>query len=446
MKKKKRESTKNTAIVILGASGDLAKRKLLPALSILYARGELDKSCVVIGSGRSEFTDESFRERIGIESDFNSILFYYQGIAGLKRFVDEKSSFEQIIFFFALPPAVYGDTAKQLSEEGFKRETSIIIEKPFGYDYESSRKLNKQLVKYFKEKQIYRIDHYLAKEAVQNILVFRFANSVFYPVWNSGYIDSIQINAFEQIGIEERAQYFDSAGIIRDMVQNHLIQLLCLITMEAPVSLDAEDIRAQKLNVLKSITIDGCCRYQYEGYKQEKGVALDSQTETFAELKLFINSYRWAGMPVYIRVGKALNRKGTEIGLKFKNLPQLLFNKKGDIQPNKIIFKIQPAEGIVVDMSSKIPGLDFEITNTSMNFCYRDSFNKEISDAYIKLLLDALKCDRTLFVSAEETEISWKKIDPFLIKEEPKIYERGTVPEPCLSDDWIDFEKYVNIC
>jgi glucose-6-phosphate 1-dehydrogenase len=175
-------------------------------------------------------------------------------------------------------------------------------------------------------------------------------------------------------------------------------------------------------------------------------VATDSKTETFAEMKLFINSFRWTGMPVYIRVGKALNRKGTEIGLKFKNLPRLLFNKDGNIEPNKIVFKIQPAEGIVVDMSSKIPALDFEITNTSMNFCYRDSFDKDVSDAYIKLLLDTLKCDRTLFVSAEETEISWKIFDPFLTKEEPKVYAKGTVPELCLCDDWIDFEKYVGIC
>ncbi len=397
MRMRKRKNTNNTAIVILGASGDLAKRKLLPALSELYTRGDIDNSSIIVGSGRSEFTDGSFRKKIGLNSDFNSLLFYYQGINGLRNFITARGTFEQIIVFFALPPAVYADNAQKLAKEGFGKETSIIIEKPFGYDFESSRKLNSELIQYFDEKQIYRIDHYLAKEAVQNILVFRFANSIFYPVWNNRYIDTIHINAFEEIGIEERAQYFDNAGIIRDMVQNHLIQLLCLIAMEAPVSLDAEEIRAQKINVLKSIIVDSCCRFQYEGYTQEKGVDPNSKTETFAEMKLYIDNFRWANMPIYIRVGKALNRKGTEIGLKFKRLPKLLFNKNNEIQPNKIIFKIQPAEGIIVDMASKIPGLDFEITNTSMNFCYRDSFSKKVSDAYIKLLLDVLKCDQTLF-------------------------------------------------
>ncbi|GAH60149.1 unnamed protein product, partial [marine sediment metagenome] len=256
----------------------------------------------------------------------------------------------------ALPPLVYAATAEELSREGFGEESILIIEKPYGNDYNSANKLNAEIKSFFDESQIFRIDHYLAKEAVQNILVFRFANSLFYPVWNSRYIESIQINAFESIGVERRGAYFDKVGIIRDMVQNHLMQLLSLITMEAPVSLEAEDIRVQKINLLKAVSFLESYRDQYNGYRDEKGVADGSTTETYAELKLSINNFRWIGMPVYIRVGKALNRRGTEIGIRFNPLPRLLFNEKGDIPPNIIIFKIQPAEGIILGCFKQIPG------------------------------------------------------------------------------------------
>jgi len=441
-----RIDTKNSAIVILGASGDLARRKLIPALAKLYKRELIDDSSVIIGSGRSAYTDEDFRNRIKLSPEFAKLLYYHQGIEGLRKFIDSKGQFKKIIIFMALPPSVYVTRAKELAQEGFGDESALIIEKPFGYGFDSARKMNEEITETFKEEQVFRIDHYLAKEAVQNILVFRFANSLFYPVWNSRYIDSIQINAFESIGVEERGAYFDHAGIIRDMVQNHLMQLLSLITMEAPVSINSEEIRAQKINIMKAITVTECHRAQYDGYRQEKGVATDSTTETYAEIKLFINSFRWTGMPVYIRTGKALSRKGTEIGVKFKSLPRILFNENGDIKQNKIIFKIQPAEGIVIDMASKIPGSDGQITSTNMNFCYRDSFDGEIPEAYQKLLLDALKCNRTLFVGAEETEISWQKINNFLDKGELHTYSRGTVPQSLLGVDWIDFENYSNIC
>lgn len=442
MKSTCRSDTSNSAIVILGASGDLARRKLIQALSKLFEQGEIDNSSVIIGSGRSDFTDETFRNRIDLTSDFSKLLYYHRGTKGLKKFISEKGSFKRVIIFMALPPSVYISTAKELASEGFDNETIIIIEKPFGYNYESAQKINTEILNYFNESQIFRIDHYLAKEAVQNILVFRFANSLFYPVWNCSYIESIQINAFEDIGVEDRGAYFDNAGIIRDMVQNHLMQLLCLMTMEVPVSIDAEEIRAQKINILKAIKVADCRRYQYKGYRQEKGVAPDSETETYAEIKLYINNFRWTGMPIYIRCGKCLNRKGTEIGIKFKPLPKILFNEQGDIKPNIIVFKIQPTEGIILDLSSKIPGSDLRITNTNMNFCYRDSFDEEIPEAYQKLILDALKCDKTLFVSAQETEISWKKYEDILDKGELGIYEKGTAPLPCLCKEWIDFEKY----
>ena len=435
-----------SAIVILGASGDLAQRKLIPALAELFKKGNINSSSVIIGSGRSDFSCENFRKRFNVTDQLAKLLYYYKGISGLKKYISDLGSFQKIIFFMALPPAVYAKYAKQLAQEGFGQETSLIIEKPFGYDFKSSQKLNSEITAHFNESQIFRIDHYLAKEAVQNILVFRFANSLFYPVWNSRYIESIQINAFEKIGVENRGAYFDQAGIIRDMVQNHLTQLLCLLTMEAPVSLNAEDIRIQKINVLKTLRITDCCRFQYNGYRTEKSVQNDSRTETYAEIRLFIENFRWIGTPVYIRSGKALSRQGTEIGIVFKSIPRLLFNKHGNISRNKIIFKIQPTAGIIVDISSKVPGGELEITNTNMAFCYHNSFNSEIPEAYQRLLYDALKGDKTLFVSADETEIAWKKFEPILDKGEPEFYDKGSVPKLCLSGNWIDFEKYKSIC
>ncbi len=434
-----------SAIIILGASGDLALRKLIPALRRLLETGGIDSSSVIVGSGRTPFTDEEFRKRFDAGGEFASMLHYHVGLDNIRGYIDSLGTFTRYIFFMALPPKVYASTAEALYNEGFKDRTRLVIEKPFGYDYDSAKELNTALHRYFREEQIYRIDHYLAKEAVQNILVFRFANSLFYPIWNSGYVESIQINAFEEIGVEDRGAYFDGAGIIRDMVQNHLLQMVALITMEAPVSLEAEDIRSQKMNILKSIEVADCRRFQYRGYRDEKGVAPDSTTETYAELKLFINTFRWTGMPIYIRTGKALGRKGTEIGIKLRSLPRLLFNKRGTIKPNVIVFKIQPSEGIVVDLASKTPGSDFGITGTMMQFCYHDAFDMEIPEAYQKLLLDALKGDRTLFVGAEETELAWHKFAPILnqeTSEKPGIYEPGNPPDGKIGADWIEFDRY----
>ncbi len=435
-----------TAIIIAGASGDLAKRKIIPALNILFNTGKISNCCTIIGTGRSDFSDEEFRNHFELSDKFTDLLFYHKGVKGIKKYITEKGDFKKIVIFLALPPKVYAQSVKEYAKEGFGDETNIVIEKPFGYDFNSAQKLNKDITQDFKESQIFRIDHYLAKEAVQNILVFRFANTVFEPVWNSHYIESIQINAFEEIGIEDRGAYFDNAGIIRDMIQNHLIQLLCLMTMEAPVSLDPKDIKSRKIDILRVMELVKSCRFQYEGYHDENGVAQNSTTETFAEQKLLINNSRWTGMPIYIRAGKALNRKGTEIGIKFKPIPKLLFNEQGHIEANKIIFKIQPAEGIVIDMSSKMPGSDFRLTNTNMNFCYRDSFEQNIPEAYQKLLLDALRGDHTLFVSAEETEIQWKIFQDFLDKGDITKYPKGIPPKPCYGEAWLDFERYISVC
>jgi glucose-6-phosphate 1-dehydrogenase len=434
------------AIVIIGASGDLARRKLIPALQALHQKGKLDHSTRIVGVGRTPFTRETFLEQFTLNETFSRILSYHTGVAGLNAYLSSLGTFERVIFFLAQPPEAYVATARALKAEGFGSEISLIIEKPFGYDLASARDLNRDLASAFSEAQIFRIDHYLAKEAVQNILVFRFANALFYPVWNSRYIESIQINAVEDIGILERGAYFDKAGIIRDMVQNHLLQLLSLLTMEAPSSLDPQDICLQKISLLRAVSVDSCNRYQYSGYRAEKNVAPESNTETFAELKLAINNFRWAGTPVYLRTGKATNRRGTEIGVRLKPLPHLLYNKLGELAPNRIIFKIQPAEGIILDLQSKAPGTDNDIAGTHMNFCYRDAFASTIPDAYQRLLLDAIRGDRTLFVSSEETETAWKIIDQVLDKGEIHAYERGTIPVSALNADWIDFEKYASMC
>jgi len=435
-----------TAIIILGASGDLSHRKLIPALAALWDRERLHECTAIIGSGRTVMTHEEFRVDFDSGDSFKKHLYYHQGFEGLREFVDSLGTFGQIIFFFSLPPAVYTTTARRIHELGFRENVRIIIEKPFGMDYESARSMNRDLRSLYNEKNIYRIDHYLAKEAVQNILVFRFANSLFEPVWNSRYIESIQINAYEELGVENRGAYFDKSGIIRDMIQNHLFQLLSLMTMEAPVSLDPDDICMQKTSILKALRVERVARAQYEGYREEPKVSKDSKTETYAELELYIDNFRWTGMPIYIRTGKALDRKGTEIGIKFKELPRLLFNSEGNLKQNQIIFNIQPAAGIILDVSTKIPGTNLEITNTNMNFCFSDSFTEEIPEAYQRLLLDAIIGDKTLYVSADETEISWKKIEPFLDKGDLATYKRASVPDNLLGIKWIDFENYTSMC
>ncbi len=437
-----------TAIIILGASGDLAKRKLVPALDRLFMQKHIDTDSVIIGEGRSALTDDDFRVKSTCCPEFKNIMFYHQGLTGLKALVDSKGDFEQTVIFMALPPKAYGSTAKALAEDGFGKEVVLVVEKPFGYDYNSAETLNSDLTSNFDESQIFRIDHYLAKEAVQNILVFRFANAIFDPIWNSHYVESIQINAFEDLGVEGRGAYFDTSGIIRDMVQNHLIQLLALLTMEAPVTLAAEDIRQQKLNILRRLKVKEWGKFQCDEYRSEEGIDPKSMTETFAAIRMEINNRRWSGVPIYLRAGKYQNRKGTEIGVRFKKLPPNLFNEHNDIAQNQIVFKIQPAEGIIVDLSSKVPGSEQRITSTTMKFCYVDHFkNDPIPEAYTRLLLDAIKGDKTLFVSAEESEVSWQKFDGCIAdKSDLQFHKRGEIPHVDFEEDWINFELYGSIC
>jgi glucose-6-phosphate 1-dehydrogenase len=435
---------KSSAIVILGASGDLARRKLIPALLKLCQTGQLCQSTMIVGSGRKPFTDKTFRQVFTIPDQFASRLFYHQGIPGLKKYLTEKGVFFRIVVFFALPPQVYAETARELAAEGFGEETSIIVEKPFGANYVDALSLNRRLTKYFKESNIYRIDHYLAKEPVRNILVFRFANPLFYPVWNNEYIESIQIDACEIKGVESRAEYFDKAGILRDMVQNHLMQLICLMTMEMPKSLAPDDIIKKKIKLLQAITVEECYRHQYEGYQQEKGVDAHSRTETFVEIKLRIDNPQWKGTPVYVRCGKALTRDETRIGVRFRPMKNDIFKNAGKVMPNGILFLIQPFVGIIMEISSKNINVDDPmIKNSIIPFCMDESL---IPDAYQKLLLDAINGDHTLFVHAREANLAWKAIDEFLDKGPVKSYEKNSIPNSHFNIGWDNFDDFIGQC
>lgn len=442
-----KDMIKDSAIIILGASGDLTKRKLAPALKEIVSFGMIDiSSCLIVGCARSDYSNEEFRGLFGFEEETSARVFYHRGIKELKKFIDSHGKFKKYTFFFSLPPSAYADSARSLIEEGFRKGVHLIIEKPFGYDYESACKLNSELTECYPEEDIYRIDHYLAKETVQNILVFRFANSLFEPVWNRNFIKSIEINAFETLGVEKRGDYFDRSGIIRDMVQNHLLQLICLLTMEAPVTIDAIDISNQKMNLLKNLHFKECYRYQYDTYRSEEKVAPDSRTETFVEMKAEVYSFRWHGVPIYIRTGKRAHRRGTEICVNFHGTPPILFNEDGKLSNNKIIFLIQPRSGIVINKMSKAPGQDFLLAETNLNFCFNTAFGDIMPEAYRKLIIDTLNGDKTLFVEARFTELAWKKVDPFLGRGELFSYRSGNLPHSRLKESWTEMERYINLC
>ena len=435
----------NSIIVILGGSGDLAKRKLMPALAYLFHCNYLDKeSCLVLGNGRTEYTNESFRKHLELDKKYAYLeehFYYHSGFDGLYGATERLGDFANVIVFFSLPPANYTDLAQMLVEQGFPSNTRIVIEKPFGYNLESAKKLNSSLRSNFEESNIYRIDHYLAKEGIQNILAFRFASSFTQSLWNKDWIESIEINAFEKIGVEKRGAYFDSSGIIRDMVQNHLLQLLSFILMEEPSSMKADDIREAKLNILKQIKLRNFFRYQYEGYLQEDKIKPDSKTETFAELEFEVEAERWKGVPCYIRTGKMLHRKGVEVVIRLKKPSGHFFDNQD--KENLIVISIQPEQKIIVTQETKKPGFGFDIEPTYLSFNVKDFFGKPEGDGYDRLLYEALAGDRKLFVDAEETEQAWAIIEKSLDREELKIYPRGSLPESQMSHRWVEVEPYL---
>ena len=482
-------------IIIFGGSGDLAKRKLFPALGNLMFKKVLPEDFKIIAVGRKPMEASQLLSMGKYPKDFNDHFLYLQtdytpaGIRKLKetceRICQESDIPPNYLFYLAIPPDGYAQVAEALKQGGMVHPPKapywcrLVVEKPYGRDIESATELNEALLSCFTEKQIYRIDHYLGKEPVQNLLVFRFANPVFESIWNHHQIDNVQISSSETLGVDDRADYFDKSGLLRDMIQNHLMQIFCLVTMEPPVSLSADAIRDEKVKVLRSLRPLNlsdqppvAVRGQYgpgeiggkpvPAYRQEKGVSPDSSTETFVAIRMHIDNFRWAGVPFYLRSGKRLGRKGIEVVVTFKPLSRILFNARGQkVNNNRIVFKIQPQEAILLELTSKNPGQSFELSDTSMNFCYSDHFDTT-ADAYERLLLDAIVGDPTLFVRSDETELSWKYLDPLLKTWEakpmgPKFpnYPAGSEGPPEAASillpgedpvTWLDFSKYDNVC
>ena len=446
-------------VVIFGASGDLTKRKLVPALFSLYVERLLPSAFAVVGYARKGMSDDAFRAELREWcgrfarhrptdeqwARFSEGLYFQQGDyedpaaylalkERLARIDAERGVAGNRIFYLSTPPATFPVAVQRLAEGGLTRKedvdgpfTRVVIEKPFGTDLGSARSLNAHCLLHLREDQIYRIDHYLGKETVQNLMVFRFGNSLFEPLWNNRFVEHVQITGAEAIGIEGRGGYFDQAGIVRDMVQNHLFQVLCLTAMEPPVSMSGDDLRDEKVKVLKALRPipdgrfdDFAVRGQYRAgsvagrpvpsYHEEPGVTAGSTTETFVALKLFIENWRWAGVPFYLRSGKGLPKKVTEVALVFKDAPHRLFGERSVTEPNVLAIRIQPDEGISVRFGSKVPGNSLDIHPVNMEFRYGTSFGAEPPEAYERLQLDCMLGDQTLYTRADEVEASWRWI------------------------------------
>jgi glucose-6-phosphate 1-dehydrogenase len=447
-------------MVIFGATGDLSGRKLLPALYNLAKQRSLPAGFAVVGAALDQLSDDQFRKHAAdkihefsrtqpiddrVMSAFLSALSYvkvdfskledFKTLAGKLQELDASNHIPgNRIFYCATPPPTYGTITMQLQAAGLNKGDGfhrIVVEKPFGSDLKSARELTATLQKVFPEDAVYRIDHYLGKETVQNILAFRFANSIFEPVWNTNLIDSVQITVAEEIGIENRGAYYDRAGALRDIIQNHGLQLVALTAMEPPLAFESNAVRDEKVKVLRSIrpligedieqsTVRGqytkgwVLGEQVPGYREEKNVAPDSQTETYAAMRIFIDNWRWAGVPFYIRAGKRLPKRVTEIRVQFKRPPHLTFGREAmkEVDPNAITLRIQPEEGISLKFGAKVPSAGLRIRSVTMDFQYITSFLVEAPEAYERLLLDCMIGDPTLFVRADAVEEAWKLIDP----------------------------------
>jgi glucose-6-phosphate 1-dehydrogenase len=449
-------------IVIFGAAGDLTWRKLIPALYTLFVADWLPEQFAIIGLDIKQMSDEEFRGhlRSGVNefsrSDdpdnaswdlFSPHLRYrvadfgapdsYRALAGmLDELCSQWDSDAFIIYYLATPPSQFEAIPRQLAAAGLARDRTgsrLVVEKPFGRDLESARSLNKALTSVFDESQIYRIDHYLGKETVQNILAFRFANALFEPIWDRRYIDHVQITVAEQLGIEHRGPYYEHTGALRDMIQNHLIQILCLIAMEPPVSFDADEIRNKMTDVLHAIrpihpdfVHESAVRGQYgEGwiagervpaYRAEPGVAPDSTIETFAAIRFFVDNWRWQDIPFYMRTGKRLPTRISEVVIQFKPVPHQSFPATAirDWQPNRLVLRIQPDEGILLRFQAKRPGLRVNLSPVAMDFLYREAFKAKPPEAYETLLVDVMLGDPTLFKRTDQIEAAWSIMTPIL--------------------------------
>lgn len=438
-------------LVIFGATGDLSRRKLLPALGALDARGALPRPFVVLGIARDPYPDDAaFRDIAKGALRLDASHIHYQTIGAgtpedFARIAADIATIEREhglpgnrIFYLALPPQAFADTVEQLASAGLNRSrgyTRVVVEKPFGRDLESARGLNTLLHRHFDETQIYRIDHYLGKETVRNLMVFRFANPIFETQWNRDRIQSIEISVAEAAGVGTRAAYYEQAGAVRDMVQNHLMQLLCHVAMEPPSSFDADAVRDEKIKVLRSmrrITPDAAVFGQYEGYRNEPGVNAGSTTETSAAITAHIDNWRWHGVPFYLRTGKALAKRSTHIVVNFRPAPVRLFQRIPgcEVGPDRLFISIQPEEGFALTFTIKEPGEAICVREQKLDFTYAEAFGP-LEEAYETLLLDVLQGDQTLFVRADWVERSWYLFQPLLdAPPAPASYRRGSEIQP----------------
>jgi glucose-6-phosphate 1-dehydrogenase len=450
------------ALVIFGASGDLTSRKLIPALWSLYAARTLPEPFTIIGTARTEMSDEAFREKMrdgvrqfarlkipndNVWSRFAASLVYVPGDPNqpelyerLRQALDDAARRhggpDNRFYYLSTPPSLYHDITEQLGKAGLAAErggwTRIIIEKPFGHDLRSAQELNQLVTSVFREDQVYRIDHYLGKETVQNILALRFANGILEPLWNRNLVAEVQLTVAETVGVEGRGGYYEESGALRDMIQNHLLQVMCLVAMEPPVTFDPQAVRDEKSKVMQAIRpIDPervhqvALRAQYgagfvdgrqvPGYVQEKGVKPDSTTETYAALRLLVDNWRWAGVPFYLQTGKRMARRVSEIVIRFHRTPHMIFRRgTTSVNPNLLVIRIQPDEGIALIVDAKEPGPDLKISPVTLDFKYHEVFGGDPPEAYERLLLDAIHGDPTLYARGDWIEQAWQLTQPVL--------------------------------
>ncbi len=494
-----KQSPEPCVMVIFGATGDLTHRKLLPALYNLALEHPLPAGFSVVGFARRPYNDEQFRQQAldsvnqySRQKPVNPQVWesFAAGIHYLQSSFDDPTGYERLgtllnmldqergtggnrIFYLSTPPSQYPEIIQHIGAAGLNRNrkgwTRIIVEKPFGHDLASAHELNRQVAKVFREEQVYRIDHYLGKETVQNILVFRLANGIFEPVWNRRYVEHVQITVAENIGLEGRGGYYEESGAIRDMVQNHMLQLLTLVAMEPPIAFDANAVRDEKVKVLHALqpitwhdVLTNTIRAQYgggwvgghqvPGYLEETGVSPRSITETYVAMKLHVDNWRWAGVPFYLRTGKHLPKRVTEIAIQFKMAPLMLFKRSGNdaqsqVEPNVLTLRIQPDEGISLKFGAKVPGTDMQIRSVNMDFFYGSSFVREQPEAYERLLLDCMLGDSTLFTRRDEVEAAWTFIQSILdewkneSREALLSYESGSWG-PQVADEFIWRDGY----
>jgi glucose-6-phosphate 1-dehydrogenase len=459
-----------TTIVIMGATGDLAQRKLLPALFELRCNAGCPEDLRVVGFARTELTDEAFREFMwkGVQEfsslaihkhewdDFAQHLFYVTGsldeeadIAALGErlnALEGDSGSANRLFYLSISPTLFEATLTNMKATGIADEADgwrrVVIEKPFGRDLASAQALNRTVHNVFREDQVYRIDHYLGKETVQNLMVFRFGNTMFEPIWNRQYVESVQITVAEEVSVGERAGYYDQSGVIRDMIQNHLLQILTMIAMEPPSGVDADSLRNRKVDVLKSIrrwtpeeAVKNAVSAQYEGYLSEPNITPDSTTPSYVALRLYVDTWRWQGVPFYLRSGKSMSDKVSEVVVQFKQPPSVMFGlaHDTDLNPNLLAMCLQPDEGAHLRFEVKVPGQGMTMQSKDMEFHYDDAFGEQaIADAYERLLQDALQGDPALFIRSDHIEEAWRIVDPLLqawessSNHKPERYVPGT--------------------